>query len=522
VTESGLNLTDREMSRDFSTLVRGSLLNVGGAVVSGLLSFIIVIVVARQLHASKAGLLFEGVAFFTIAWNVAAVGADVGVIKVLPSLRINGQAREIRRILAVSLTPVAVVGTTFAVVSLVLAPRIANVLNNQGRNPLELIAYLRVFAFFVPLAAGTVVVLAATRAFGTMVPTVVLDRIARPVLQVIFLWVVLLRHAGQTSIALAWVSPFCLSFVLSAWWLSHLIGRVDEANGDRESTSVRFKDRAAGFWRFAAPRALASLFQTLIVWLDTLFLGALGSAHEAGVYTAATRFIVLGTAFLGSVIQAVGPQISHLLAIHRTDRAEALYQRTTAMLTTLSWPIYLALALFAPVFLRVLGSGFASGEAALVILSVAMLVSIATGPVDWVLLMAGKSSWNLANVAGALVINIVLNLLLIPRLGMEGAAIAWAASLLANNVAPALQVWLLLQLAPFGSNFMLAAIGSVVCFGVPGLVGRVFLGASIHSAVLSLGFGSLMYLLFLRKFGSKFLFTRAELALFRSSGRLAS
>jgi O-antigen/teichoic acid export membrane protein len=514
-----MNLRDREMSGDFSTLIRGSLLNVGGAVVSGFLSFVTVILVARQLQASRSGLLFEGVAFFTIAWNIATLGADVGVIKMIPTLRINGRAREIRRTLFVSLAPVAIVGIIFAVISLALVTRISDVLDRQAGDPLELIAYLRVFALFVPLASGLTVVLAATRAFGTMVPTVVLDRIVRPILQVLFLYVVLVQNAGGTSIALAWALPFCVSLVFSSWWLSHLVNRVAESTRDQESPSTSYRERAVGFWRFAAPRALASLLQTLIVWLDTLFLGALRSAHEAGIYTAATRFIVLGTALLGSVIQAVGPQISHLLAMERRDRAEALYQRTTALLTTLSWPIYISLAIFAPVALSVLGSDFAGGEAALVILSLAMLVSIATGPVDWVLLMAGKSSWNLANVAGALVINVVLNLLLIPRLGMEGAAIAWAASLLVNNVVPALQVWLLLDLAPFGSNFMLAAVGSTVCFGLFGLAGRLVLGASIHSAVVSLGLGGLVYLLFLRRFGSRFLFTRSELAFFRSSGR---
>jgi O-antigen/teichoic acid export membrane protein len=511
-----MTVQQREMSIDFSTLIRGSLLNVGGAAVSGVLSFVTVVLVARLLQPSRAGLLFEGVAFFTIAWNIAVLGADVGVIKTIPALRIDGQRREIHRTLAISLIPVAIIGSAFAVASFVLATKISSLLNSRGGSSLELIPYIKIFALFVPLAAGLMVVLAATRAFGTMMPTVVVDRIARPILQVVFLYFVLLRSASDMSIALAWTLPFGVSLALSSWWLSHLASESKDLVEDRESVPVRYRERALGFWRFAVPRAVASLLQTLVFWLDTLFLGALRSSHEAAIYTASTRFIVLGIVLLGAVIQAVGPQISHLLALGRKDRAEALYQRTTALLTTVSWPIYLGLALFAPVVLRVLGSHFESGDAALATVSLAMLVNIATGPVDWVLLMAGKSSWNLANAAGALVVNVVLNLLLIPRMGMEGAAIAWAVSILINNVTPALEVWLLLNLAPFGKNFLLAAAGSTVCFGVFGLAGRLLLGSSILSAVVSLGVGCVLYLFFLRMFGSQFLFTRAELALFRS------
>ena len=70
------------------------------------------------------------------------------------------------------------------------------------------------------------------------------------------------------------------------------------------------------------------------------------------------------------------------------------------------------------------------------ILGGAMLVATAVGPVDIVLLMSGKSLWNLLNTAVAVTANIVLNLLLIPHLGITGAAIAWAVEHPAEQPAP--------------------------------------------------------------------------------------
>ena len=96
----------------------------------------------------------------------------------------------------------------------------------------------------------------------------------------------------------------------------------------------------------------------------------------------------------------------------------------------------------------------------LAILSLAMLLASATGPVDWVLLMGGKSGWNLLNTALALAVNIALNLVLIPRIGITGAAIAWAASIIVNSVVPLLEAWLLLGMHPFNLGGLLTATAS--------------------------------------------------------------
>ena len=76
----------------------------------------------------------------------------------------------------------------------------------------------------------------------------------------------------------------------------------------------------------------------------------------------------------------------------------------------LAWPMYFALALFAPVLLRVFGHHYAGGATALAVLAVAMLVATGIGPVDVVLLMGGRSTWNLFNVVVALILNVVISL----------------------------------------------------------------------------------------------------------------
>jgi O-antigen/teichoic acid export membrane protein len=114
-----------------------------------------------------------------------------------------------------------------------------------------------------------------------------------------------------------------------------------------------------------------------------------------------------------------------------------------------------------------------------------MLVNLATGNVTTVLLMGGKSSWNLYNAAASLGLNVTLNLILTPEMGITGAAIAWTASLVFINVAPLVQVGLFLDLRPpFGAGFVVVALATATCYGAFGLVVRYTLGINVATLAL--------------------------------------
>jgi O-antigen/teichoic acid export membrane protein len=123
-----------------------------------------------------------------------------------------------------------------------------------------------------------------------------------------------------------------------------------------------------------------------------------------------------------------------------------------------------------------------------------MLVATGCGMVDIVLSMAGRTSWNLANVATALGVNIGVDLLLIPHYGALGAAIGLACALVANNVVPLLQITAALRLHPFGRATLLAAGLATLCFGALPLVLVAIFGATGTSAVAGVVLGATGYL----------------------------
>jgi O-antigen/teichoic acid export membrane protein len=463
-------------------LARGGALNLAGGIVNGLFSFLFVVVLTRGLHATRAGAFFEAVALFSIAGNAVELGADVGLVRTVARLTALGRAADLRSTLKVAIGPVLAAGAGAGTALFILAPQASHVF---GRGPHQDVttSAIRVLALFIPVVAAHTLTVAATRGFGTMRADVALDKAARPFLQLILALAAMAAGLGVVAVSFAYVGPIAAAFAASVLWLLRLLRRA-ERQGTGAETGRPARGLAASFWRFTAPRGLASVFQVTTLWMNTLLVGAFVSLKAAGIYTASSRLLVLGNFALLAVINVIGPQISDLLARESRDRARAVYQTATCWLMLVTWPVYFTLAVFSPLLLRVFGPEFVAGRTALLILSLAMLVSMATGPVDVVLLMGGKSSWNLLNTVVALAVNVSLNLLLIPHLGIEGAAIAWAASIVVNNLAPLAEVWMLLRLDPFGPGFFTAAVCATTCYGGVGLAVRLTVGLTVPAFLL--------------------------------------
>ena len=130
-----------------------------------------------------------------------------------------------------------------------------------------------------------------------------------------------------------------------------------------------------------------------------------------------------------------------------------------------AWPLYLVLAGFAPTLMAVFGEGYDVASDVVLILSLTMLLATACGPVDSVLLMAGRSWLSLRNSTVALAVNVGLNFVLIPLYGIRGAAISWSVAIVVRNLLPLLNVRRHLDMWPITATHRSWPPAAIVCFG---------------------------------------------------------
>jgi O-antigen/teichoic acid export membrane protein len=486
---------------DMVSVARGGATNVAGVAANGLLQFLLVVVISRGMGPEGTGVFYQAIALFMILTAAAQFGSDAGVIRMLHLYRASGRSRDVGGMLSVALWTVLGLSTLLAALTFLLAPQLAAVF--MRAVPAETAAlHIRILTPFLPLATTTLVLLSVTRAFGSMVPTVLVENVGKPALRVVLVLTALAVGAGTVEATVWWALPIAIGAMVASQIVTVMTRRQELHQSGGPSTRPR-RELATEFWRFSAPRGLAGILEITLGWLDILILGAFRSPEEVGVYAAVSRTVVAALFVLRATNKAFQPRISELLARDRRQDAQTLYQVATWWLMAASLPIYITLVLFARYLLQVFGAEFSVGHSALALLSLAMLVNVSTGNVNAVLLMGGKSSWNLMNAAGALTINIVLNVLLIPRLGMVGAAIAWGVSIVALNLAAVIQVRALLGLRPFGAGYPIVVVASAVCFGVTGVAAQRFIGSSTPGFIVYVVVSSALYLLILFRLREK-------------------
>jgi O-antigen/teichoic acid export membrane protein len=186
--------------------------------------------------------------------------------------------------------------------------------------------------------------------------------------------------------------------------------------------------------KVALPMVFMSAMYIILAKIDIIMLGKFASPRDAGIYAATSRL----TEIVGFGLAAVNSIAAPMLAEHFANRDFAKLQ------LTLSWSARLAagftviasvvLWLGGDIILSWFGAEFVVGYSALLILLIGAIASSFAGPVGYMLTMAGEQILAAFIIFGTAILNIVMNLILIPKYGIIGAAIATSISTVVSNL----------------------------------------------------------------------------------------
>ncbi len=478
----------RRAEAGIGEIARGSTLNLVGAVVVVASTLGLTVLVTREFSPAVAGAFFTATSLFLILESISGLGADTGLVYFIARSRSTGGTHEIRPMLRSAVVPVAIAASVGMAVLIVFAhPLAAALLAGRARGGTSVGAVadaLRVLALALPFASLTDILLGATRGYRDMRPTVAIDRTGRSCLQLVGALI-----AAVTGVAALLAPLWALAYVpaaAAAWWVLRRIRRrsasIDEGPEQAGSEQPASPGR---FWRFTAPRALAMGAQVIIQRLDIVLVGIMRGPVDAAIYTAATRFLVVCQFGNQAVGMASQPHFSRLFALRDRLGARAVYKATTAWVVLVIWPLCLLAIIYGPTILSVFGNSYRTGSGVMVILGGSMLLASACGNIDVLLISTGRSTLSLANGLVALTVNVGVDLALIPRYGITGAAIGWAVALLAANVIPLLQVSRMIRLHPFGKATFLACALTATSFGVVPVLTRALLGHGAAAALVA-------------------------------------
>lgn len=478
-----MTITD-ERAADVKSLARGGIANLGGAAVSAVANFGLTVLVARFLSPVESGRFFTATSVFLVLETVSRLGADTGLVYFIARWRARGLRDRIAPGIRTAIAPAVAMGLVLAIVMFACAPAIAHEVGDpRGQS----VGLLRLLAVLLPVAVCYDLCLGATRGFRTMRPTVLVEKVARPLAQLVLVFGAL-EIGLDSAIGFGWALPYVGAALAAAFFLRAQLRRagVGELRTRRRWRAPATRE----FWAFALPRAAASVAQLALQRLDIVLVASLRGPREAAIYTAATRFLVVGQFVNQAINTVVQPHLSAAVSVGATARARDLYRVSTGWLVLASWPIFGLVAVFAPLYVRVFGSDYRSGTIVVVLLSIAMFVASGVGVVDSVMIMAGRTTWNMGTTFLALAVNVGVDLALIPGHGLVGAAIGWFCSIFVANVIPLAICWWRLHLHPFGASTYAAYALCGVCYVVVPVLAYVVTNGDLAGAVIGAALGS--------------------------------
>lgn len=404
----------------------------GGALNAGS-NLVLAVLLGRSLGADGAGAFFTLVAGFAIVANVLELGADTGLVRFVSAVPTR---RRVGRLVRLAVRPVLAVGLSTAAVAALAAPRLAEVTGLEARVGSGAGGLIVAAAVGCLMAALTMVLLGAVRGLSGVLPYTVIQNVLLPGLRLVLVAVALWAGGDLLAVMLGWLLPLGVALGAAVVVLRRLHRRADDADPAAEDDGL-----GRTFWNFSAARGFAAAVEITLEWADVVLIAMLLPLRESGIYAVVTRCARAGELVQQAVRLTLGPPLSRALADGRTEEVVRINRRVSRLMVFGAWPCYLLVACFAPAVLGVFGPEFVAGAPALAILCLGMGLATAAGSAQTILLMGGRSRLQLLNKSLMLVLNVGLNLVLVPRLGITGAAVAWSLCILLDTALTVGQLW---------------------------------------------------------------------------------
>ncbi|GGU41556.1 hypothetical protein GCM10007979_46020 [Nocardioides albus] len=456
--------------------------------------------VGNLLGAAGAGEFFQVTALFTIVSSISVLGAETTMVRMTSrSLALDNEL-ELRALAYVGVVPPVAVALLAGGALWVWPEAVQPLVTVPGEDGARLV---RAVGLALPFAVLLAVCSGGVRGLGKPVAATSLQSLAVPGLRLAAVVGALVVTASTSDAFLAWLSPLpVLGLIALALLVRAVSRRTRSVESGALAGAASVRSVAPEFWRFSLPRGVSIAVERSLDWVDVLLVIQIAGPAAGGIYAIVSRLAVAGTVLDTAARVTWGPQVSAALARGESDRARRLFDMVTMILIGLGWPAYATLAVFAPTVLALFGPEFPAGATALRVMCGAMMILQAAGMLQTFLLMGGRSHWQMSNRLVQLVLLCGGCLILVPRMGFLGAAVAWSVAIIVDAVLASIQVR---RIAPIGSSWRRAVkigLPAVALFGGGGAVLVAVLGQNLLAlavAVVVLGVPYVVFVILLAR-----------------------
>lgn len=439
-------MSDR--ATELTSLLSSATLIVVGTILGALSKMVERIIIGRSVSLEAYGEVSIGMAVLTISAMFSILGFSQGIPRFMSRYDETEQKR------GVWLTGISVALSVAVVTAGVLFFYAETLIGYLSQT--DSVWLLQLFFLTIPLTVGLRIGIGGLQGFeNTRYRTYVQD-IIHPISRIILLIGFLWAGYGVLGAGYAYLIAAGIAFIVSHLLLNRLLPL-------RGSVVMRPKE----LLQFSVPLTISGFLLILISQTDTIMLGYFRAPTEVALYNAAYP-LAIG---LGTILNAFNflylPLASRLDANNERSEVEAIYAVTTKWAFFLTFPAFLTFAVFSGDIMEVFfGARYRDAAPALTILVVGYFSNAVFGQNLRTISALGDTKYLMITNSVAFLINIGVNLLLIPRYGFIGASIASALSYTALNIAANVVLWRVFDITPF-TQWSIRSFTSLMVLGPP-------------------------------------------------------
>jgi O-antigen/teichoic acid export membrane protein len=215
---------------------------------------------------------------------------------------------------------------------------------------------------------------------------------------------------------------------------------------------------------YAAPLFLTVVTTQVFQKVDSLMIGYFCAIKQVGLYTPASNMSFLVSFPLLVFNQIFAPIIAQYYQQGKIKELDYLFKTITRWIFMLGFAAFLFILLMNKEIMQLFGRQYIQASGVLIILACAQLVNAAAGPVSWVLSMTNNQNILATVMISSNLLNIILNVFLIPRFGLLGAAFSTGISVILLNLLNLFFVFKIIKIYPFDIKFIKPFFSGLIAF----------------------------------------------------------
>ena len=383
------------------------------------LGYVTIGLITNMFGAKIYGEFALSMVVLNIAVLVPKFGLDGALVKIVGELVAKGESAwpTVKRAFLFTGTLALFVSALLYV----LAPFIAGLLDK-----VEMAVHFRTVSWAVLPITIAGIIAASLRGFRRTTASTLVPMVSRILLFVVLLSIGFLVRVDVVSLQ---VCSFVVASLAVVFWFVR-----DQENKTGEPVDYRY------MLTLSFPMMLTSSFVLIINWVDVLMIGSMMREEDVGLYSVAFRLASIASLGLVSINTIAGPKFVQFYAKGDMPTFKRTVQQSTKLIMLVTLPVLGILLLFPTFVLGFFGPEFVHAKTALIWLVVGKFISSLCGSVGLVLQMTGGERVVMWIMIGTALLNVMLNVVFIPKWGIEGAATASMLSVAIWNIAMLLAV----------------------------------------------------------------------------------